>query len=66
MTARQAIMEAVDLRVQADEDFRPAFPPARTEKKHLDELAKQHPGRVYHDKRTGRGFLILKPGKQLS
>ena len=63
MTAREAIMEAVDLRVEADRDFRPAFPPLRTEKRHLDELAKQHPGRVYHEKRTGRDFLILKPGE---
>jgi hypothetical protein len=64
MTAREAIMEAVDLRVQAGEDFRPTYPPARAERKHLDDLAKQHPGRVYHDN-SGRGFLIVKPGEKV-
>jgi hypothetical protein len=63
MTDREAIMEAVDLRMQAGKDFRPMFLPPRTEKRHLDELAKQHPGRVYNEK-SGRIFLIVKPGEK--
>ena len=63
MTDREAIMEAVDLRIQAGVDFRPLYPPLRTERRHLDELAKQSPGRVYHQKRTGKTFLIVKPGE---
>ncbi len=64
MTDREAIMEAVDIRLQAGQDFRPGFPPLGTQQRHLDELAEQSPGRVYHQKRTGRTFLIVKPGEK--
>lgn len=64
MRDREAIMEAVDLRIEAGVDFRTRFVPVDAKELQVQELEERHPGRVYRDPKAKQVFLVLKPNEK--